>query len=65
MSLWSIPDSDTIAIMADFYRSLRAGARTEQVLRDAVLSRLWARRQLTGAAIPFFWGAFIAFGSPG
>ena len=65
MSLWSIPDSETVAIMADFYRSPRAGARTARALRDALLSRLWVRRQLTGAALLCCWGASIAFGSPG
>jgi CHAT domain-containing protein len=65
VSLWPIPDDETVALMADFYRNLGAGARTALALWAAALTRLRARRQLTGAAHPFFWGAFVAFGSPG
>jgi CHAT domain-containing protein len=65
MGLWPIPISETVAIMAGFYRILRAATRAAQAPCDAALTRLRARRQLTGAAHPVFWGAFAAFGSPG
>jgi CHAT domain-containing protein/Tfp pilus assembly protein PilF len=65
MSLWSIPDGETVAIMVDFYRRLKTGVGKAQALREAALTQLRHRRDLNGTAHPFFWGAFVAFGSPG
>jgi CHAT domain-containing protein len=52
MSLWSIPDTETVSVMTDFYRRLAAGAVKAQALHGSTLAQPQARRQSFGAAHP-------------
>ena len=64
MSLWSIPDVETAALMEGFYRRLQSGKGKAAALRQAVLEQLEIRRQRQGFAHPFYWGAFVCVGEP-
>jgi CHAT domain-containing protein len=56
MSLWQIPDQETVELMGTFYERLIAGANPSHALREAQLA-MRARQPL-----PFFWGAFVCQG---
>ena len=56
MSLWQVPDQETVELMETFYKRLLAGDRPSHALRDAQLA-MRARQPM-----PFFWGAFICEG---
>jgi len=56
MSLWQIPDQETVALMRTFYERLLAGATPSHALREAQLAMRERR------SMPFFWGAFICQG---
>jgi CHAT domain-containing protein/Tfp pilus assembly protein PilF len=64
MSLWSVPDEETAALMKDFYRQLKGGTSKAQALREASLGLMRSRREKAGAAHPFYWGAFVSVGEP-
>ena len=64
MSLWSVPDEGTAALMADFYSRLSAGEGKARALQDAMLAQLQSRRERHGAGHPFYWGAFVCVGEP-
>jgi len=64
MSLWSIPDQETGALMGEFYRRLGSGEGKSEALRNASLAVRRARLASKGACHPFFWGAFISAGEP-
>ncbi|BCX05585.1 MAG: hypothetical protein KatS3mg053_3523 [Candidatus Roseilinea sp.] len=59
-SLWRVDDSDTAALMENFYRSLRQGASKAHAIREA------QQRFLCDApgAHPARWGAFQLIGNP-
>jgi hypothetical protein len=59
MSLWRVPDKETMELMEDFYRRVLAGQGRAQALREAQLA-LKAKYPE-----PFYWGAFICQGDPG
>jgi CHAT domain-containing protein len=42
MSLWSIPDTETVSVMTDLYRRLASGADAAQALRESTLAQLQA-----------------------
>lgn len=56
MSLWQIPDEETVYLMEIFYERLLAGDPPSRALREAQLA-MRARQPM-----PFFWGAFICQG---
>lgn len=58
MSLWSVEDDATRALMARFYRRLRTASDPTGALRQAQLSLLAANRR-AGNALPWTWGAFV------
>lgn len=62
MSLWSVPDQETGALMADFYSRLSHGK--SRALHEAMLAQMLLRRARYGAAHPFYWGAFVSVGEP-
>jgi CHAT domain-containing protein/Tfp pilus assembly protein PilF len=64
ISLWPVPDKDTTALMAVFYRNIRNGLGRARALQEATVEILNARRRHIGAAHPFYWGAFICIGNP-
>jgi CHAT domain-containing protein/Tfp pilus assembly protein PilF len=65
MSLWAIPDGETVAMIGEVYRRLQAGVEKGRALREAALTQLRTGRQARGVAHPFFWGAFVTFGHAG
>jgi CHAT domain-containing protein/tetratricopeptide (TPR) repeat protein len=56
LSLWTVDDAATAALMVNFYTSLRAGARPAAALRDAQLQLLKEQPH------PFFWSPFVLVG---
>ena len=63
MSLWAIPDAETVTLMDGLYqRHLRRRAMpAAEALRQAQLEVL-ARQRATGRVDPFAWAAFISSG---
>ncbi len=65
MSLWSVPDQETMELMVGFYRTLARGGVTRcEALRRAALDEMAVVRERHGQAHPFFWGAFVFLGQP-
>lgn len=62
MSLWKVPDKQTAAIMAHFYKNLKAGISKDVALRQAKLAYL---EQVTAPELahPFYWAGFIVVGN--
>jgi CHAT domain-containing protein len=60
MSLWKVPDAETVDLMEQFYRLTLRGIPCMEALRQAQLLIKGAQRD-TG---PFAWGAFICAGDP-
>lgn len=58
MSLWEVPDEETMQLMTGLYDRLIAGQDSGSALRDARL----AIRELQPH--PYFWGAFVLLGNP-
>lgn len=57
-TLWSIPDEETTQLMQRFFQALSQQQSPAAALRDAQRHIITTRRAKTGAAHPFFWGAF-------
>jgi CHAT domain-containing protein/Tfp pilus assembly protein PilF len=64
MSLWAVPDEETVALMTDFYGKLQAGVGKARALQESSLGLMRGRRETYGAAHPFYWGAFVSVGEP-
>ena len=64
MSLWSVPDSATAALLDDLYRHYlrRRGVGARDALRTAQLAMLERNRRELGAAFPHTWASFVAAG---
>lgn len=60
-SLWLIDDSSTKDVMKNFYIRLSAGAGKSDALRQAKIDFL--QNSVGSSQHPFFWGAFILYGS--
>ena len=58
VSLWSVADASTPALMRDYYAALQHGIGRAEALRQAKRRLL----QQPGHAHPFFWAAFIPAG---
>jgi CHAT domain-containing protein len=58
VSLWSVADASTPALMRDYYAALQHGTGRAEVLRQAKRRLL----QQPGYAHPFYWAAFIPAG---
>jgi CHAT domain-containing protein len=59
VSLWSIADASTRALMRDYYATLQHGIGRAEALRQAKRRLL----QQPGYTHPFYWAAFIAAGN--
>ncbi len=61
MSMWSVDDCATSAIMIDFYKNLKKGFSKDEALRQAKINYL---KDLSNKSKlhPYYWGAFVAFG---
>jgi CHAT domain-containing protein len=56
VSLWTVDDDSTAALMHDFYTRMQAGERPAAALRNA------QRAQLEHYRHPFFWSPFVLLG---
>ncbi len=52
VSLWKVPDKETVELMAMFYRNWLTGQTTRQALRNAQL-------KMKDKYSPFYWAAFV------
>lgn len=52
LSLWSVPDKETVELMTAFYRNWLNGQPTQQALRNAQL-------KMKEKYPPFYWAAFV------
>ena len=63
MSMWKVPDKETVSLMAAFYGNWRAGKGKAAALREAQLAMIAdLRKRPHGFAHPFFWAGFVLIG---
>jgi tetratricopeptide (TPR) repeat protein/CHAT domain-containing protein len=63
MSLWSVPDEETLELMNLFYAKWLSGIETHQALKEAQLEmREKVRSAHDGKDLPYYWGAFVLVG---
>ena len=65
MSMWPVPDKETLELMEVFYKNLGSGMNRGQALRKALLAQKKTVADRYGQPNPFYWGAFVFFGDPG
>jgi CHAT domain-containing protein len=59
MSMWKVPDKQTLELMVNFYRRLKKGQGRADALREA------QKEIKKKYPHPYYWGAFICQGNPG
>ena len=64
VSLWSVPDQETKALLSRFYNGLNRGLSKTAALKEAKLAMINDLRQRRSIDHPFTWGAFICTGNP-
>jgi CHAT domain-containing protein/Tfp pilus assembly protein PilF len=65
MSMWVVPDRETLELMMEFYKNLQSGRfNRAQALRQAMLKQKTVTRQRYGHTNPLFWGSFVFLGRP-
>jgi len=63
MTLWSVPDQETLELMQIFYKKWLSGTEVHQALKEAQLGvRETVRRGHDGQDLPYYWGAFVLVG---
>ena len=63
MSLWSVPDKETLALMQSFYTRWLSGIEIHQALKEAQLeTREQVKKTHDGHDLPYYWGAFVLVG---
>jgi CHAT domain-containing protein len=63
MSLWSVPDKETLELMQRFYAKWLSGVEVHQALKDAQLEmREQVKLAHDGKDLPYYWGAFVLVG---
>ena len=63
MSLWSVPDEETLELMRSFYSKWLAGTEVHAALQQAQLEmREKVKAAHGGKDLPFYWGAFVLVG---
>ncbi len=63
MSLWSVPDEETLELMNRFYAKWLSGTETHQALKEAQLEiREKVKATHNGKDLPYYWGAFVLVG---
>jgi CHAT domain-containing protein len=59
VSHWVLPDEDTVLLVEDLFRGMRAGLASPEALREAQLAQIGR-----GASDPLQWAAFALVGAP-
>ena len=63
MSLWSVPDHETLELMKLFYTKWLSGMEIHEALKEAQLGmREKVKLSHDGKDLPFYWGAFVLVG---
>ena len=63
MSLWSVPDRETLELMQRFYKKWLSGVEIHEALKQAQLEmREQVRMSHNGKDLPYYWGAFVLVG---
>jgi len=62
MSMWSVPDAETLELMRAFYANMDKGLPKAQALRQAALAEREIATKRHGQDNPFFWAAFVYLG---
>jgi CHAT domain-containing protein len=62
MSLWSVPDEETLELMKRFYAKWLAGMEIHQALKEAQLEMRDHVKKTYGKDLPYYWGAFVLVG---
>jgi CHAT domain-containing protein len=63
MSLWSVPDEETLELMSLFYARWLSGIEAHQALKEAQLEmREKVKTAHGGRDLPYYWGAFVLVG---
>jgi tetratricopeptide (TPR) repeat protein len=63
MSLWSVPDEETLDLMTRFYTKWLSGTEIHAALEQAQLEmRDKVKAAHGGRDLPFYWGAFVLVG---
>jgi CHAT domain-containing protein len=63
MSLWSVPDKETLELMKLFYAKWLAGTEKHEALKQAQLEmRQRVRSEHDGHDLPYYWAAFVLVG---
>ncbi len=63
MSMWSVPDRETLKLMQLFYKKWLSGMEIHEALKQAQLEmRELTRRNNGGKDLPYYWGAFVLVG---
>jgi len=63
-SLFEVPDTETRELMKRFYGGLKKDQGKLAALHTAQVDMIRRRRQMQGAAHPFFWASFVLVGDP-
>jgi CHAT domain-containing protein len=63
MSLWSVPDKETLELMKLFYAKWLGGMEKHEALKQAQLEmRQRVRSEHDGHDLPYYWAAFVLVG---
>jgi CHAT domain-containing protein len=62
MSLWRVPDEETVELMEGFYGRWLPGMGKAEALRESQLALIRSLRERDGFAHPFFWAGFVLTG---
>jgi tetratricopeptide (TPR) repeat protein len=63
MSLWSVPDQETLELMKRFYSKWLSGIEIHEALKQAQLEmRAKVQAAHDGRDLPYYWGAFVLVG---
>ena len=62
MSLWSVPDQETLELMKLFYSKWLAGTEKHEALKQAQLEMRERVRRSHGHDPSYYWGAFVLLG---
>ena len=64
MSLWKVPDSETVDLMRRFYLNLYGGKSKVDSLNMSIKDTMREIKNIRGTDHPFYWGGFILIGNP-